>query len=107
MADRPTGILVDMVDGQQLYHWRQVHIIADCQTTLATQHARFANQRALANLDPGMWQIAEVIDMQDRVFHYERLSANPDPGRAGVQIDPMIEIGSPPELDIAGESDPD
>lgn len=53
-----------MVDRQDVHMRSGVDIVADCNAALPAQHVELADEAILANDDAGMWQMAQIIDMQ-------------------------------------------
>ena len=58
-----------MVYSNDLGHWRGVNPVADCYTTLAANDGVFANETIFPNVDAGMRQVPEIVDMQNGAMH--------------------------------------
>jgi hypothetical protein len=91
---RLAGIVKNVVDCDQLSVWGGVYSISDGHSTLPADDCVFADQAVTTNADSGMWEIAEIVDMQYRSMHDQSVGADFDTIRAGVDINALVQIAA-------------
>ena len=83
LHDRHAARRDDMVDREDLHLWRDQHVVADHHAALAADDRLLADDAALADGDASVRKVAEVVDVQDRAMHHQRVVPDGDaPGQA-------------------------
>src|SRR6185295_16315550 len=85
---------------------RGVNTIPDSHPTLPSNDGVFADQAVRPNPNARIWQVPEIIDMQNSSMHDQCVWANFDSITAGMKIDPLIQIRPLAQPDIARKPQP-
>jgi hypothetical protein len=107
LDERSTGIVEDMVDGNDLGEGRSVNAIANRDTALPSDHGVFTNKAVIANANAGLRQMTEVVHMQYRAMQNQGIIPDLDPVWARVKIHAIVKENPFAQNDIACESETD
>ena len=88
-------VVINVIDSENLNERARVDAVADGDAALAAQHVQLADEGIRADADKRMGQVAKVVDMQHCPSHNQRPVADANAAGARVQVDAVIEVGSP------------
>lgn len=100
-------IIEDVVDCEHLHQRRSIDAISDRDAPLTAQDIHLPDQTVGPDMDEGVGQVAEVVDMQHRTVHDERIITDLNAVRTGMQIDAVVKIHISPESDVIGKANSD